>query len=524
MSDRVSSVVVVGGGDAGLLAALTLEKLVPSVDVTVIDDFDEPAPNVGKSTIPYIQETIHEVLGVDRKRFVSAVRPVWKASVYFRDWCGRDSFHVPFDDFTLQPADAGPERFETLYHRHNTCNYRTMGVELAERRKSPFLLGEGGRLGTYPHVAYHLDVERFSQFLQELCDERDVKRVNDRIVDVRTDENVIACLEGELGSYEGDLYLDATGFARVLMNNLDNPFQSFKLPLDAAVFGKRDITVDEIIPATVVESGKFGWFWGIDTTDWRDRGYVYASSYITEDEAIEEFLDNCSVPRSAIKTHQFDSGVYDRAWLGNCVAVGNALGFVEPLQSTALSTNAILVEQLATLLRDNYRINHRGIRTHYNEYAQDMWENIYEFISVHYRYAPPTTDFWADVSTAGDGSVTGEESPAAIEPVFGDSSSSSSIATAGDNPADRHVKNYHRNGFTSHHEMGRDDGPARRIFNQWQFYRVLRSMGVRSDFYEGVDIDVSPGVRAAVDEQTAEIGNRADRHLTYGELVDRGLY
>lgn len=489
----VGTVAVVGGGDAGLITALTLERLAPELDVTVVDDFDEEPPEVGKSTISYILNTFHNVLEIDRKRFVTTAKPVWKASVYFRDWCGR-AFHVPFDDFTLQPEEPGSRRFETLYHRHDAGDFRTLGVELAERRKSPFVEDPNGNLKAYPNVAYHLSVDRLNGLLWELCEERGVELVDDRITGVATGSAGIERVHGAGGEYEADLYVDATGFGRALMGELDNEFREFDFPLDSAVFAKAELSRAEVVPATVIESGEYGWFWQIDTVDWRDVGYVYASAYTSDEEALEEFVAGHDVEREAVRQYRFESGVHDRAWVKNCVAVGNALGFVEPLQSTALTTNAILTEQLAELLSDHRRLNHPGVRDIYNTFARTLWENIHEFISLHYRYAPETSEFWDAMRTVGGDRV------------------------------DTYIANYHDNGFTSHHHFGGHDGPTRRIFNQWQFYRVLRGLGVRSSFYESVDVDVRTEVKREVAGKRERLSARGDDHLAYDELERTGVY
>ncbi|MFC6938579.1 tryptophan 7-halogenase [Salinirubellus sp. GCM10025818] len=176
--DSIEAVTIVGDGDAGLIAALTLDR-VTRVDVTGVDDFDEGIPEVGKSTISYIQNTFHNVLGIEKARFISEVKPVWKASVFFTDWCGRGPFHVPFDDLTLPPADPGRRRFEELYCRYLEDDYRTLGVETAERGVSPFVeLREDGFSRTYDHVAYQFSTGRLDDFLREICREREQIRTD----------------------------------------------------------------------------------------------------------------------------------------------------------------------------------------------------------------------------------------------------------------------------------------------------------------------------------------------------------
>lgn len=498
--ERIDEITIVGGGDAGLMAALLLEQSVPNVEIVVVDDFQEDPPNVGKSTISYILKIFHEVLDIERRRFISEVKPVWKASAYFRDWCDCDPFHVPFDEFTLRPGQDDSERFHKLYYRYQTDDYRTLGTSLTEHQRSPFMRQPNGSLDVYHHVAYHLGIERLNTFLVDICRERGIEVVNDRITEVQTSNNAIESVASETSEYRSDLYLDATGFKRLLMSNLENNFKSFDLPLNSAVVAKTDVDLSEIVPATVIESGQHGWFWQIDTYDWRDIGYVYSSDYVSDDAALREFLNHRqeTIPESNVQTYRFDSGVYERAWVENCVAVGNALGFVEPLESTALTTNAILVEKASDLLRDHARLNHDGLRDIYNTYATSLWRNLYDFISVHYRYASGDTPFWQEAQKVNASRL------------------------------EEYNEKFQQNGFTSHREFNQwqfyQDNRFYRLFNQWQFYRLMVDLGVKSGFYEDLEFEIPSHIASTIEEQNSAIGHKLNRCMTYPELEKHGIY
>lgn len=484
----MEEILFVGGGDAGLMSALSIRQLNPDVPITVIDDFDEPLPEVGKSTTTYILHSFHNFLEIDTTRFISEVKPIWKASVYFTDWCGRGPFHVPFDGYTLQPSGPSRRRFEVMYARHELGNYHTLGVELAEQGASAFM-GQSGNL--YEQVAYHLSTNRLNEFLREVCRERDIRLVNDRITGVATRNNRIEGLASETSEYTADLYVDATGFTRLLMNELDNEFNAFDFPLDSAYVAQTDVSLSEVVPATVVNTGEHGWFWQIDTFDCRDIGYVYSSAHVSDEAALSEFREEKDAPidESSVQHYRFESGVYEDAWVNNCVAVGNALGFVEPLQSTALTLNAQLTEKLSELLADHYRVNHRGVRDLYNSFSQRMWENIYDFVSVHYRFASGDTEFWRDAQSVND-----------LENLR------------------YYLDNYHENGFCSFDEFDGHRGPGLMVFNQYLFYQLLRDLGVKSEFYETLDLEVDPATEEEIRQQDERIAEAAGNHLSYEEV------
>ncbi|MCU4740066.1 tryptophan 7-halogenase [Natronoglomus mannanivorans] len=489
-SDPIETVTIVGGGDSGLLSALLVKRFNPDITVTVVDDFQREIPQVGKSTFSHILDTLHGVLDIDRSRFIDEVKPVWKASVYFEDWCGCEPFHVPFDEHMLIPPSPGPGRFDALYHRYENRSFETVCTELVKTGNTP-IKEHRDELSLYDHVAYHLSTDRFNELLRTVCTEREIELIDDEIVEVNLTDGSITAVESEQTTYEADLYVDATGFERTLVGEMPTEFTSFDFPLDSAVVAKADVSLSEIVPATVVTSGDCGWFWQIDTVDWRDLGYVYSSAHCSEAAARREFVDRHDgrISESDVTTYAFQSGTYERAWVNNCLAVGNALGFVEPLQSTALTTNAQLVQKLAILLADNRRLNHRGIRDIYNSYVRDIWANIYDFISIHYRYASGETEFWEDASSIND-----------------------------DRRLAQYTDGYRKNGFTSHTEFDRQHGRTGRIFSQWMFDLVLTNVGVESDFYERVSVDVNPTVEREIAKQDEKIRQDVRSHVSYEDV------
>lgn len=495
-SQRVTDVVFVGGGDAGLLSALLLKKINPDFHIRVIDDFSEDIPEVGKSTISYILHTFHEVLEIDRSRFISEVKPIWKASVYFTDWCGCDPFHVPFDGFSILP-DSDEQKFEEMYYRYKSKEYHTIGCEMAESGVTPVVdLSGRGNFTTYDHVAYHLSTNRLNQFLRILCEERGVELIDDRITEVIGGGESIERIDSESNTYDADLYVDATGFKRLLMGKLDNDFITYDFPLNAALVAQADISLSDIDPATVINSGPHGWFWQIDTFDCRDLGYVYSSDYVSKEHAIQEFLDERpEISEDDIKSYQFQAGSFEHAWVGNCVAIGNALGFVEPLQSTAVTTNAELTERLSNLFAEHSRYNHRGIRRIYNSFANTIWRNVYDFVSIHYRYSSGDNEFWEAMQAVND-----------YENL------------------ERYVGSFRENGFNSYEEFDGYGGPTLFIFNQYLFYRVLRSLNVDSDFYESIDVSVDEEIKETVSQRNSDIQRSIKNHLSYEEVYGEDFF
>lgn len=497
MNDQIRNIIVVGGGDNGLLGALLLKKLNPDLDITIIDDFSEPHPEIGKSTIIYIRHILHQVLGIDEGRFIREVMPVWKTSVFFENWCG-NKFHVPFDEYdAILPAEGRRFASERLYYRYQQDQYQTLGCELAEQGKSPLTY-----LGNkYNQVAYHLSIERTNQFFRNICKERNISLVDDVIASVNSDENNIRSITGSSGTYKADLYIDASGFNRILLNELNPDFHSFNYPLDSSLVAKVDIELSEILPATVVNSADHGWFWQIDTYDWRDLGYVYASDFVSRKEAMSAFISYVeerggSVSEADISHHSWESGIHTEAWINNCVAIGNAYGFLEPLESTTYTLNGIISEKLAELVADHGRIQHPGIRDTFNSFVRGRWDNVFDFVSLHYRFTSEQNAFWRtmqDVNTSGR--------------------------------LNQIIEDYHSNGFNAHYEFdAQEPWAVKMLFNRYLFYRILWCIGEESNFYENVSLPISKQTKETVEEQIANIRESVDDYIPYNEVEALGVY
>jgi tryptophan 7-halogenase len=188
------------------------------------------------------------------------------------------------------------------------------------------------------------------------------------------------------GRLAGDLYIDCTGFAGLLIERaLGDPWQSWSdlLLCDRAL--ALPLPYDEdMAPYTRATALSAGWVWRIPLAHRVGSGYVYSSRFISDDAALGEFARHAGVDPERCEPRALRMRVGRRAhfWVRNCVAIGLCAGFLEPLESTGLFLIQGGVERLLDHFPD------RGFDpaaiSHYNRRMGDAYEEVRDFIVLHY--------------------------------------------------------------------------------------------------------------------------------------------
>ena len=385
-------VAVVGGGTAGYLTALALERERPDLAVTLLESSEVPIVGVGEATTPALVEMLLQTLGVDELALYREVAPTWKLGIrFFWGEPGPSVFHHPF---------AG-ERLLDAMVRAGDQDLQSLGAQLMARRLSPILREPDGTivplLGRVPY-AWHLDNERFVRFLHRLADRRGIERIDCHIEEVLLDEDgSVSALRARDGrTFEHDFYVDASGFSSLLLEKaLGEPFRSFDKTLfcDTAIVA--DVPRDGPIASyTLAETMDAGWCWSIPTPEADHRGYVLASSFCSLDEAEAE-MRRKNPGMGDARVVRFRSGRLERCWQRNVFAVGNAYAFVEPLESTALH---MLVHQVRLLVAALPRgSDAEDAATRVNTTIAGSWDTLRSFLALHFRFNRKLdTPFWRE--------------------------------------------------------------------------------------------------------------------------------
>ncbi|MCA9266439.1 MAG: tryptophan 7-halogenase [Planctomycetales bacterium] len=380
------------------MSALTLKSMLPELRVTLVHDSNLPPIGVGESTTALLPRFLHDGLGLDRRQFQAAVRPSWKLGLRF-DWGLPDGshFYYPFD----WPVDgrAGTLGKENAYFYFADRRVTTHYTEMMERGRAPFLMQSDGALSTDNHFGYHIENHAFIQFLHSQTAGRGIESVDSQVVKVDVDATgAISQLCMRDGSVVvGDLYVDCSGFAsRLLGETLREPFLPYNKSLfcDTAVTGswKRN---QGVLPYTTCQTMNHGWCWQIDLPDRVHRGYVFSSQFCDVEEATREMKARNPLMGDDIHTVRFRAGRYARFWVKNVAAIGNAGGFVEPLEATGLHMIAVVARTLAQAIVDNDQCVTPSMQQAVNRYVGQMWDDIRDCLAIHFAFNRRIeTPFW----------------------------------------------------------------------------------------------------------------------------------
>ena len=394
----VKRVVIAGGGTAGwTVAAALVKNLGPLLAITLVESDAIGTVGVGESTIPTARR-FHELIGLDEQAFVRATGASFKLGIAFEDWArvGDRYFH----SFGV----TGPSTWMADF-QHMWLEAREQGfagelgdycLELQAAKEGKF---QGGR-GSPLNYAYHLDATAYGQFLRGIAEPQGVRRVEGKIAEVKVapDSGFIEALVLESGeTVEGDLFIDCTGFRGLLIEGaLATGWDDWShwLPTDSALA----VQTEEVGPArpyTRAVAHPAGWQWQIPLQHRVGNGLVYCSRFMSDDEAQALLAERVEGPMlTEPRLIRFKAGSRRKEWHKNCVAIGLASGFVEPLESTSIHLIMIAVTRLMQLFP--FGGVNEAVAERYNDVARREIEGIRDFIILHYYLNERDEPFWQE--------------------------------------------------------------------------------------------------------------------------------
>jgi len=403
---KINKIVIVGGGSAGWMTAATLAKVLGKNygEICLIESDQISTVSVGEATIPQIS-LFNKMLGIDENDFIKKTQGTFKLGIEFIDWTKKGGGYIhPFGDHgTNMDSIEFHHYWLKMLQQDKVPDLEEYSLAAVAARQGKFMRPQN--MGNSPlsqiNYAFHFDATLYAAYLHNYAIERGVIRIEGKVTDVslRADDGFIESVLLESGErISGDLFIDCSGFKALLIEDaLKTGFNDWSdvLPCDSAVaipcMAKE---TDVLYPYTQSKAQEAGWIWRIPLQHRVGNGYVYPSKYVSDEQAVKILTNQMEgEPIGKPNFLRWKTGVRQKGWNKNCVAIGLSAGFVEPLESTGLHLIQSAIAKLMALFP------HQGVEQididTYNAQSATELEYIRDFIVLHYKVTDrDDSEFW----------------------------------------------------------------------------------------------------------------------------------
>lgn len=375
----MKKILIVGGGTAGLIAALIIKNKFSKLDVHIVKSDDIGIVGVGEGSTEQWREFM-SFCNISLKELLTETDATFKYGIMFEGWTKKPYFHniggpignIKAGQYLSGYAYSIINNLDPKKYTNGHCFINKI-------------------IPDAPPNQFHFNTFKLNAFLLQKCLKADIKIFTDEITKVHTHKNNITYLTGKKKKYKYDFYIDSTGFKKLLMSKLNCKWKSYKeyLPMNEAIaFPTAD--TEEYTPYTLSKAMSAGWMWRIPTQGRWGNGYVFNNKYLNAHQAQKECEKYLGFKVKVAKNIKFEAGTIDKAWMGNCVAIGLSSSFIEPLEASSIGTS---IQQAFLLI--HFLINYRQTDIDlYNERFTEIVENTRDFVILHYMIKKKDSKFW----------------------------------------------------------------------------------------------------------------------------------
>ena len=404
----IGRIAIIGGGTAGWMAAAALARVLGphGPAITLVESEEIGSVGVGEATIPPIQ-AFNALLGIDEDDFVRATQGTFKLGIEFVDWLRPG--HRYFHPFGVYGIDKGAVPFEAMWQRLQLAGealpLEAYSICAAAARTGRFMRPQPGNT-PLAHIGYafHFDAGLYARFLRGHAEAAGVRREEGRVVSVERGgprDFIQAMVLADGRRIAADLFIDCSGFRGLLIEGaMGTEFEDWGhwLPNDRAV-AVPTANVGPPTPFTRSTAHGAGWQWRIPLQHRTGNGLVYASRHLSDDEAVATLLAHLDgTPLADPRPLRFRTGRRDRFWIGNCVALGLAGGFLEPLESTSIHLIQAGIARLLEMLPT--RAFEPADTRRYNRLMAAEFDSVRDFLILHFHATERRdTTYWRELAS-----------------------------------------------------------------------------------------------------------------------------
>lgn len=416
-------IVIVGGGTAGWMTAGYLAKYHGGNNITLIESPIVPKIGVGESVTPHVTSFFDEI-GVPTHHWMKHTGAVYKYANKFVGWKTGNgeseyfsfNYTVPASNLykdispALSKEDFSPdtEQERTTDYVVKLCEskfnrfdrYFNPQFHYMEKNVAPFN-GEELLLNGPLSFAQHINADLAGTYIKDhIAKPGGVTHIIATVVDVEHQQDNVSHITLDNGTaVSGDLFIDCSGFSRVLVKKLGWSEKVYEdHPIDRAWCCQTEYVdpEEEMVNYTQSIAEPHGWRFKIGLYHRMGNGYCYSSKHISDDEALEHFIKQIGPQRTKPRLIKWSPGRLEKFGGGNVAAVGLSCGFVEPLEANALYTIITSIRRLNNVLD-----NDSWDWSIYNEKMAYTIDDIADFILVHYTLSSREGQFWDDMREVG---------------------------------------------------------------------------------------------------------------------------
>jgi hypothetical protein len=386
-------IIIVGGGTAGWIAALSIAKAQPGVhDVTVIESKKIGIIGAGEGSTGIFLDFVSGSFfptGIDVSDFIEKINGTLKLGIKHVNWTGDGTaYFAPLDGTRTSHMSPDIDLCKSIIKDKNKAYINT---KLGNAYENNYIPDVG--------AALHFDAFKVGEYLSKIAMDAGVKHIDTEVFGVKTNNDgteIVSLVDTSRNEYEADFFIDCTGFGRSLCGALDMTWHSYtdNLPVNSAIAFQKplDETAELLTTAIAMDAG---WVWKIPTSERFGMGYVYSDKFITDAEAEKEIQEKFDNPQ-ILRRFKFTSGRSSVFWKGNCLSLGLSSVFLEPLEATSIHTTIVqtllfVMEHLQPTKErtvDQYRIDE------YNKIIIDLHDKTRDFLVMHYLGGRQDTEFW----------------------------------------------------------------------------------------------------------------------------------
>ncbi|WP_440903022.1 tryptophan halogenase family protein [Catenovulum sp. SX2] len=384
--------VIVGGGMAGWMSAALLAKLLKNTQtqITLVESPLVGSIGVGEATVPSYVDFL-QLLGIDLNDFVVKTNATYKLGIEFINWNGDDkSYWHPFGGIGCKID--GQDFFQhwlksRLYGNQTSYSDFSPSAKMAQAQK--FYLPNKQQPNNLSTMGYalHFDASLAANYLAEFAQQHGVQLTSAHVEHVQqhTDGSIQQLVLQNGQTISGDFFIDCSGQqALLLAETLGVGYVSWQnyLPVNCAI-ALQTSSDTSLRPYTQAIAMQHGWRWNIPLRNRQGNGYVFSNQYCCSQQAIDEL--NSQVTGKALtqaRLIEFTTGKRSKMWAKNCIALGLASGFLEPLESTSIYLIMKGILNFAKLL-PNKNANQANA-DEYNRLMAHEYQEIRDFIVAHY--------------------------------------------------------------------------------------------------------------------------------------------